>query len=141
MWKEFKEFIMRGNVLDLAVGVVVGGAFTSIVTAIVNGLIGPIVAVALKTATGSKDGKVDGLGFKINGIAFDIGMVVSAIIAFFITAFVVFLIVKGVNKVRNVAVPEKEEELAAEEPTPTEVYLKEIRDLLEKQNNQSQNNN
>lgn len=139
MLKEFKEFIMRGNVLDLAVGVVVGGAFTSIVTAIVDGLIGPIVAVALKAVTGSKDGQVEGLGFSINGIAFDIGMVVSAVIAFFITAFVVFLIVKGVNKMRSVATTADEAEEEEEEPTPTEVYLKEIRDLLEKQENQHHN--
>lgn len=133
MIKEFKEFIMRGNVLDLAVGVVIGGAFTAIVKSIVDGLITPIIAIALVLVTGNKDGKIEGLSVTFYGQKFDFNLVISAIITFLITAFVVFLIVKGVNKLRK----PKEEVDIQEEVDQTQEYLREIRDLLATKNNQS----
>ena len=111
---EFKEFINRGNVLDLAVGVVIGGAFSAIITAIVEGLITPILSLILGS---------DAPFGAIYAGPFAIGAVIDAIIVFLITALVVFLIVKAANKV----LPKKEEEPAG--PT-TEELLAEIRDLL-----------
>ncbi len=118
---EFKTFILRGNVLDLAVGVVIGGAFTAIVTSIVENLLTPIIGLAM--------GGIDFSSFAVAG--FGIGNVINAIITFLITAFVVFWIVKAVNRM----MPKKEEEPAPEEPAgpTTEELLTEIRDLLKEQ--------
>lgn len=118
---EFKEFIMRGNVLDMAVGVVVGSAFTAIVTSIVENLLTPIIALAM--------GSTDFSGYMVG--PFGIGAVINAIVTFLITAFVVFLIVKAVNKLTR-----KKEEAPAPEPPKgptTEELLAEIRDLLKDQ--------
>lgn len=132
MIKEFKEFIMRGNVLDLAVGVVIGSAFTAIVTQIVNGLITPLVSLVFVLTTGEKsaDDALGALVFNVKGVAFNIGDVISALITFLITAFVLFLIVKAVNKMKKKPQPEKEEVAG---PT-TDDLLEQIRDLLAAQN-------
>ena len=113
---EFKTFIMRGNVLDMAVGVVIGSAFTAIVTSVVENLLTPIIALIL--------GKTDFSGIVVG--PFGIGAVVNAIVTFLITAFMVFWIVKVVNRLA----PKKEE--VPEEPKgpTTEELLIEIRDLL-----------
>ena len=117
---EFKEFINRGNVLDLAVGVVIGGAFTAIITAVVENLITPIISAIM--------GSDAPFGAFYVG-PFGIGAVIDAIITFLITALVVFIIVKAAHK----ALPKKEE--APEEPAgpTTEELLAEIRDLLKKE--------
>jgi len=130
--KEFKEFIMRGSVLDLAVGVVIGSAFTAIVNQVVEGLITPLVSLVFVLTTGSKSANeaLGGLVFKIEGVTFNIGSVISAIITFLITAFVLFLIVKAANKVKK---PKTKEDDKPAAPT-SEDYLKEIRDLLSTQN-------
>lgn len=135
MIKEFKEFIMRGNVLDLAVGVVIGSAFTAIVTQIVNGLITPLVSLVFVLTTGKKsaDDALGALVFHVKGVAFNIGDVISALITFLITAFVLFLIVKAVNKMKKK--PQAEEE-AVTGPT-TDDLLVQIRDLLAAQNTAS----
>lgn len=134
MIKEFKEFIMQGNVLDLAVGVVIGGAFTAIVKSIVDGLITPLVGLVIRLITGSKNGtkEMEGMELVIKGIKFNYGLVISAIITFLITAIVVFLIVKAINKARTVTGLVAEEDEV--EPEASEVLLMEIRDLLAKQN-------
>ncbi len=136
MIKEFREFIMRGNVIDLAVGVVIGGAFTSIVTSIVNGVITPLVAIIIKLVTGNKDGKISGLQVAVFGETLDFGTIISAIITFLITAFVVFMIVKAFNKAKSLAEKPQEETIEAVEAESDEIqgYLKEIRDLLAEQN-------
>lgn len=141
MIKEFKEFIMRGNVLDLAVGVVIGGAFTAIVSAIVEGLITPLVVLAIKLITRSNNGTddIEKMSVAIYGVPFNYGQVLSAIITFLITAFVVFLIVKGFNTARTIVEKSAEEEVEEEEEVKEEIeisneYLKEIRDLLSQQN-------
>ncbi|OJG92392.1 large-conductance mechanosensitive channel [Enterococcus silesiacus] len=132
MIKEFKEFIMRGNVLDLAVGVVIGSAFTAIVTQIVNGLITPLVSLVFVLTTGEKsaDDALGALVFNVKGVAFNIGDVISALITFLITAFVLFLIVKAVNKMKKKP-QDGEEEVTG--PT-TDDLLEQIRDLLAAQN-------
>ena len=115
---EFKTFIMRGNVLDMAVGVVVGSAFTAIVTSIEENLLTPIIGLLLPNSTFAE--------WAPGG--FGIGAVINAIITFLITAFVVFWIVKVVNKLSK----KKEEEAPAPAPAgpTTEELLIEIRDLL-----------
>lgn len=118
MLKEFKQFIARGNVIDLAVGVIVGAAFTAIVQSLVKNLINPFIGLFI--------GRIDlsNLVFKVGDATFKYGSFLNAVINFLIISFVVFLLVKAVNKFTR---KEKEEKPEA----PTEVdYLKEIRDLL-----------
>ncbi|MGX7024929.1 large conductance mechanosensitive channel protein MscL [Vagococcus hydrophili] len=141
MLKEFKEFISRGSVLDLAVGVIIGGAFTSIVTALTANIITPLINLVIKWITKSKDMKdaTKGMILDVNGVKFDYGSVISAVITFLITAFVLFLIIKAVNKANKI-VPKKEEEVEEEEvePETSEAILNDIRDLLKAQ---QENNN
>lgn len=126
---EFKEFVSKGNVLDLAVGVVIGGAFTAIVNSLVDDILMPVVGAILIGIN------FDNLGFSIpwgDHPYINIGSFISSVITFLITAFCVFLIVKGVNGMRKLAERKKEEEKKAEPPKdPDDVaLLKEIRDLL-----------
>ena len=132
MIKEFKEFIMRGSVLDLAVGVVIGSAFTAIVTKIVDGLITPLISLVFVVTTGkqSADDALGSLIFTVKGVPFKIGDVISAIITFLITAFVLFLIVKTANRMKKKPTTEKTEEILL----TSEDYLEQIRDLLVAQN-------
>lgn len=125
--KGFKDFIMRGNVIDLAVGVVIGGAFTALINAFVEHLIQPVINVF----GGSN---VDGLAFKITNDAtkVDIGAILSAVIAFLITAAVVyFVFVMPIAQARIMSrrrrgLPDEDEDAAPEDV----VLLTEIRDLL-----------
>ncbi|WP_314064010.1 large conductance mechanosensitive channel protein MscL [uncultured Vagococcus sp.] len=139
MVKEFKEFIMRGNVLDLAVGVVIGGAFTAIVASLVDGLITPIIALVFLLITGNKDGTkaIEGMSIDVYGVPFDYGKVIGAVITFLITAFVVFMIVKAINKAREAVIKPVEEVDLEDEFEQTEKLLTEIRDLLAQQNGQA----
>lgn len=127
MLKGFKEFIMRGNVIELAVGVVIGAAFTAIVTAFSDNIINPLIA-----SLGGAD--FSGLGFHIisgNDATFlDFGAFITAAINFLLIAAVVyFLIVAPMNKLDEVQKHRKG--VDPEEPTPTETeLLSEIRDLL-----------
>lgn len=135
MFKEFKEFLMRGNVIDLAVGVVIGTAFTAIVTNVVNGLITPLVGLIVSLFTKGKDlnEAMSVLDWTpVKGVTFAFGDVVSALITFVITGFVLFLIVKAANKARDSAA--KKEAVVPEVQIPTaEDYLADIRDLLVEQ--------
>ena len=143
MIKEFKEFLMRGNVLDLAVGVVIGTAFTAIVTNVVNGLITPLVGLIVSLFTNGKDlnEAMSVLDWKpVKGVTFAFGDVVSALITFVITGFVLFLIVKAANKAKDTASKEGAEAVVPEVQIPTaEDYLADIRDLLVEQNKAAQN--
>ncbi len=106
---EFKEFIMRGNVLDLAVGVIIGGAFQAIVSSLVDDILMPLIGIVL--------GKVDfsALMVKVGDASISYGKFITAIINFLIMAFVIFLIVKGINGLSE-KLSKKEEE---EAPAPT----------------------
>lgn len=136
MFKEFKEFMMKGDVLDMAVGIVIGGAFTAIVKNVVDGLITPLIGLVVSLITGTKDleGALSVLDWTpVKGVTFQFGLVISAIITFIITGFVLFMIVKAANKAKSIR---KAEEEKAEEATPAptaEDYLAEIRDLLKEQ--------
>lgn len=124
MLKEFKNFAMRGNVIDLAVGVIIGGAFGAIVSSFINDVITPLLLKpALDAAQLSKLEDLTALG------AVKYGKFLAATINFIIVAFVLFLVIKGVN-----AMKKKEEAVpAAPAPPPADVQLlTEIRDLLKK---------
>lgn len=120
MVKEFKEFISRGNMMDLAVGFIIGAAFTAIVNSLVKDLINPLIGLFI--------GKIDlsNLKFTIGEATFKYGSFLNAVINFLIIALVVFFLIKLVNKIT----PKKEVE---EDPAPTneEIYLRQIRDLLQ----------
>lgn len=125
MIKEFKDFISRGNVMDLAVGVIMGAAFTAIVQSLVKNLINPLIGMFL--------GKIDlsNLVFKVGDATFKYGTFIESIINFLIIAFVVFLLVKVMNKVMK----SRDEEVEEEEDTTKEdemvMYLKKISDSLD----------
>ncbi len=128
MIQEFKDFIAKGNVMDMAVGIIIGAAFTAIVTSLVDDLINPIISLFM--------GGIDfsGMGIRLSegedGAIFAYGNFIMALINFLIIAWVVFLLVKMVNRVKEAAETPKEE--APEEPAgPTqEELLVEIRDAL-----------
>ena len=131
MVSEFKEFIARGNVLDLAVGVVIGAAFGRIVTALVDGIVMPIVGVALGGVSVSdwkyvmKPETVDAAGAKVAEVAVRYGMFIQTLIDFLVIAFVIFLVVKAYNRMR------KPVEVAVATPEDV-VLLREIRDSLKR---------
>ena len=96
--EEFKEFINRGNVMDMAVGIIVGAAFTAIVTALTDNIINPFITLI----TGGHGTDIGGLAIPVNDTtSIDFGAFISAIINFLIIAFVVFMLVKFINKVQN----------------------------------------
>lgn len=142
MLNEFKSFIAKGNVMDMAVGIIIGAAFTAIVTSLVGDLVNPIIAIFTGGIDFSGWFYVLGAGecasvaaCKEAGVSvFAIGNFVMAVINFLIVAFVVFMLVKMVNRIKEAAEGEKEEAPAAPKgPTELDVLL-EIRDQLAKQN-------
>jgi large conductance mechanosensitive channel len=125
MVKEFREFILRGNVVDLAVAVVIGAAFGAVVAALVADLVTPLIA-----AIGGKP-DFSALTFRINSSVFRYGAFINAVISFLIIATVIFfLIVKPINAL--LARRKAKEEPAPEAPTEDVVLLTEIRDLLQR---------
>lgn len=135
MLKEFREFISRGNVIDLAVGVIIGAAFTAIINSLVNDIINPLIGLLVggradfsnyfiplagQTATTLAEAQT-------TGPVLAYGSFLTAVINFLLIAFVVFMIVRTVNRMRSKPdVPPP----APPEPTPSERLLAEIRDLL-----------
>jgi large conductance mechanosensitive channel len=121
MWQEFKEFATRGNALDLAVGVIIGAAFTPIVSTLVDNIIMPVIGYI--TA---------GIDFSsllvepVSGVEIKYGLFLNAIVQFSLTAVALFFLIKGINTLRR---PEPK---PAPAPPPSEIYLKEIRDALVK---------
>lgn len=123
---EFRKFIARGNVIDLAVGVIIGGAFQSIVNSLVNDVINPILGVF----AGDSESLATSLTFQLPGSGqLMLGSFINAVINFLIMAFVIFLLVKGINSFHR---KKEEAPKAAQPPKPSaeEVLLTEIRDLL-----------
>jgi len=145
MLKEFRDFINRGNVLDLAVGVIIGGAFGKIVDAVVNNLLNPIIGLILsftgqgnldKTFVAIKDGKTPGPyatieeATKAGAVVLGYGAFLAAVINFVAVGFVLFLIVKAANKAKKAEPEAPAAPAPAPEPPAQEVLLAEIRDLL-----------
>ena len=132
-WNEFKEFIARGNVLSMAVGLIVGSAFTAIVTSLNQDIITPLLGLIL--------GQIDfaALSFTVGGATVAYGRFIQAVITFLITALTLFLLLKGVNRFLHRREAEETAEAKAEEavsPVPADVQLlTEIRDLLAKERN------
>ncbi|MCY7673661.1 large conductance mechanosensitive channel protein MscL [Bacillus safensis] len=124
MLKEFREFAVKGNVIDLAVGVIIGGAFGKIVTSLVNDLIMPLVGIII----GGHD--FSGLSIKIGAAQILYGNFIQTVVDFLIISFSIFIFIRYLNKLKRKKV---EEEEVVEAPDQTEVLLTEIRDLLKNQ--------
>ncbi|MBS7344924.1 MAG: large conductance mechanosensitive channel protein MscL [Caryophanon sp.] len=128
MWKEFKEFAMKGNVIDLAVAVVIGAAFGKIVSSLVDNIIMPLVGVL----TGGID-FTKSFVWTFGDATVQLGVFLQSIIDFFIIAFAIFMFVRVLNKLMKKKKEEAVEETAPELDTKEEL-LAEIRDLLKTQN-------
>lgn len=136
MLKEFKKFILRGNVIDLSVGIIIGGAFTGIVNSLVNNVIMPFLGV-LTAGVNFKDIKIDlsglakALGNTVpeDGVYMSIGLFINGVIEFLIMAVVVFLLIKFINKLSTLNKKEKEEKpvIKTDEVLLLEEILKEIK--------------
>jgi len=133
MLKEFKEFAMKGNLIDIAVGFVMGAAFKEVVTAFTGGIVSPLIGLIFDSDFKAlryqlKEGTLNEAGETVGAVFLEYGTFLTNVIDFIIVAFVMFLVVKGVNKMK------KKEEPAPEAPAgPSEIdLLKEIRDSLKK---------
>ena len=126
--QEFKAFAMRGNVMDLAVGVIVGGAFSAITTSLINDIIMPFIGIFVSQASFAD------LYFYVNGATITYGNFIQAVLNFIIMAFIVFCMVKAINRLSR----KKEEAPPPPPPEPSaeEKLLTEIRDLLREQQKQ-----
>jgi large conductance mechanosensitive channel len=147
MLKEFKAFIARGNVMDLAVGVIIGAAFQAIINSLVNDIIMPVITLI----TGGIDFtnwfiSLDGTHYKTladaqeaGAATLNYGVFITAVINFLLMALVIFFIVKAMNKLAEKAKRKEEKEKKKEEPTKSDevVLLEQIRDLLKKENKKS----
>ena len=118
--KEFREFAVKGNVMDLAIAVIIGAAFSKIITALVESVIMPVIGMIIGDTDQFKELTVGGI---------KIGILIQAILDFIIVAFILFLMLKGINRFRTKEVTEPPVPLS---PTRTEILLEEIRDALRK---------
>ena len=142
MFTEFKKFIARGNVMDMAVGIIMGAAFTTIVKSMVDDLIMPFAGFftggidfsnKFFTLSGEHFETLEAAK-KAGAVTVNYGAFINAVISFLIVAWVVFLLVKGVNKIKEVAEKEAEKDTgAAIKPSADILLLTEIRDLLKDQ--------
>ncbi len=128
MLNEFKAFAMRGNVVDMAVGIVIGGAFGKIVSSLVSDVIMPPIGMIMGGVDFSE--LAIALGEGEGAASINYGMFINTVLDFVIIAFAIFMVIKGINSMKK-----KEEEKPAEPPKPSaeEKLLTEIRDLLSKQ--------
>ncbi|MCW5580979.1 MAG: large-conductance mechanosensitive channel protein MscL [Luteimonas sp.] len=132
MINEFKEFAMRGNVIDLAVGVIIGGAFGKIVSSLVDNIIMPFVGLLTggidfsKWAFVLREASVDAAGNELPALTVGVGGFINAVIQFIIVAFAIFMVIKAINRIH------KKPEEAPAEPAEEVLLLREIRDSLKK---------
>ncbi len=124
MWKEFKKFAMRGNVIDLAVGIIIGGAFNNIVSSLVKDIITPLIGILL--------GKIDlkDRVWTIGSVNVTYGVFLQNVLDFLIISFSVFIMVKAINKLSNLRKAEEEKAEENKQISKEEQLLSEIRDLL-----------
>jgi large conductance mechanosensitive channel len=118
IFREFREFAIKGNIVDLAVAVMIGAAFGKIISSLVGNILMPIVGIFIKK-------KFESLTKTIDGVPIQYGLFIQALVDFIIVAFILFLVVKGVNKIKR-----KREVIVEAKPTLTETLLMEIRDEL-----------
>lgn len=127
LWNEFKEFAFKGNVIDMAVGVILGTAITAVVTSLVQDIIMPVLSAIIKIPS-----DITELTLKINNINIKYGSFLSNLINFLLMAFCIFICIKAINKVMSFR---KKEEEAVPAPKPEDIaLLEEIRDLLKEKN-------
>lgn len=137
MIQELKAFMMRGNVVDMAVGVIIGGAFGQIVTSFVNDVIMPPIGVLLNGVNFTdlkfviKEASVDAAGNALPAVSLNYGNFIQMVINFLIISTVIFFAIKGMNTLQKKKI---EEPATPPAPTKEEVLLAEIRDLLKQQN-------
>lgn len=135
--KEFKEFAMKGNVVDMAVGIIIGAAFGKIVSSLVNDVIMPPIGMLLggvnftELKATLQDASVDAAGQAVNAVTINYGNFIQVVIDFMIVAFAIFMVIKAMNSLKK-----KKEEVPAPAappaPSAEETLLSEIRDLLKK---------
>ena len=121
---EFKQFIARGSVMDLAVGVIIGGAFSAITTSLINDIIMPLLGIFTSSVSFAD------LSFTVNGAVIAYGNFIQALLNFLIMAFIVFCLVKALNKLHRKKAEAPAAPPAPPQPTAEEKLLTEIRDLL-----------
>ncbi|MCI9159082.1 MAG: large-conductance mechanosensitive channel protein MscL [Lawsonibacter sp.] len=121
---EFKQFIARGSVMDLAVGVIIGGAFSAITTSLINDIIMPLLGIFTSSVSFAD------LSFTVNGAVIAYGNFIQAVLNFLIMAFIVFCLVKALNKLHRKKAEAPAAPPAPPQPTAEEKLLAEIRDLL-----------
>lgn len=124
---EFRKFILRGNVMDLAVGVIIGGAFKTIVDSLCNDILMPFIGIFAGKDTFSS------IVFHVGGASLKFGSFIQSIVNFLIMALVIFCLVRGMNRLRDRLPQKQAEEAAPPVPSKEEVLLTEIRDLLKEQ--------
>ena len=122
--EEFKQFIARGSVMDLAVGVIIGGAFSAITTSLINDIIMPLLGIFTSSVSFAD------LSFTVNGAVIAYGNFIQAVFNFLVMAFVVFCLIKTINRFHRKKKEPPKEEPAPPEPSAEEKLLMEIRDLL-----------
>lgn len=131
MFKEFKDFAMKGNLVDIAVAFVMGAAFNTVVTKFTSGIVSPIIGMLFNTNFNEmkyvmKEGTPNEAGDIVGEVAILYGEFITATLDFIIVAFIMFLLVRGINNMK------KAEEAAPAAPPANEVLLAEIRDLLKR---------
>ena len=126
MWQDFKDFISKGNVIDLAVGVIIGAAFTAIITSLVDDMFMPVIGAILGGTN------ISSLAITVGDATISYGNFLNAVINFLLIALILFFFIRAIARLQRARSEEKEQEKAEETPVPTaeEKLLIEIRDLL-----------
>ncbi len=142
MFEEFKKFALKGNMVDMAVGIVIGAAFGTVIKSLVSDIINPIIAgifrtpdfsnlfIVLRNPSGEAFTSIEAAR-QAGAAVVGYGLFINALVAFLIVAFVLFLVVKNMNRLMEKKIEETATPAPPPEPTPQEVLLAEIRDLLQ----------
>lgn len=126
---EFKAFAIKGNMIDMAVGIIVGGAFTAVITAIVTNIVTPLIGILIGVDFKNWEIELPSLYGNAEPGTLGVGLFLNSVISFVVVAFTVFVFVKALNKFRK-----KKTDEAPPEPTKQEILLTEIRDILKEKN-------
>ncbi|MEM1126452.1 MAG: large conductance mechanosensitive channel protein MscL [Bacteroidota bacterium] len=144
MLNEFKAFAIKGNMVDMAVGIIIGAAFATVVSSLVNDVLTPVVSaifqtpdfsnlfVLLRNPTGEDFTSIE-VAREAGAVALGYGLFINALVSFLIVSFVLFLVVRSMNRLMALKVEETKTPAAPPNPTPQEALLAEIRDLLKAQ--------